>query len=211
MKRWLISAVCTTLILALGAEIKRDQALANERHPYAGFPLWRDVFGNGPFATLIEGQLPNGSRWGAYASRVGGGRVGYERPCLSIAQITRYGEYRNANGCAIPTPAPNRSMALYLFIATTYQTRPDGPFVGETILGLTFQPAVRSVVLKYKDGGQLARRTQLFNFKQQKKTKLPPFRYVALGVMDDVCVEQVVGYSSIGAELFSAETGLCFW
>jgi hypothetical protein len=210
-KRWLIPVVvCAALILALGAEAKKDQALANKPHPYAAFPLWKDVSGNGPFATLDEGQLPNGTRWGAYASRVGAGRAGYERPCLSIARITSYGLYGQENGCSIPTPAPAGSMALYLDIAFTYQTRPDGPFIGETILGLTFQPTVKSVVLKYADGGELRRRTRFFNSKQQKNTKLPPFRYVALAMMDDVCVEQVVGYSDTGAELFSAETGLCF-
>lgn len=205
--------LCTALILALSAEVENDQALANKRHPYAGFPLWKDVSGKGPFATLIEGQLPNETRWGAYASRVGAGRVGYERPCLSIARITRFGEYGAVHGCGplVPTGDQSSNYPNYIYIAATYQTRPDGPFIGETALGLTFKTTVRSVVLKYAHGGELRRRTRFFNSKQQKKTKLTPFRYVALGLMDDVCVEQVVGYSSTGVELFSAETGLCFW
>jgi len=74
---------------------------------------------------------------------------------------------------------------------------------------LTFASAVRSVVLKYAGGGQLQRRTRLFNSKQQRKTKLPPFRYIALALQEDVCAESVVGYGENGAELFSSDTVLC--
>jgi hypothetical protein len=102
-----------------------------------------------------------------------------------------------------------RPTPVYLAISATYQTKPDGPFIGESVLGLTFDPMVRSAVLEYDDGGQLQRRTRLFNSKQQKKTKLPPFRYIAVALQDDVCVATVVGYSKDRSELASAETGLC--
>jgi hypothetical protein len=184
-------------------------ASASQRSPYAKFPLYKDVSGHGPFATLDEGQLPNKTRWGAYASRVGKGRLGYERPCLSLAHITRWGQYTDVHGCGIPAPTEKRSMPVFLSIAATYQTKPDGPFIGEAILGLTFSTAVRSVVLEYEDGGQLQRQTRLFNSKQQKKTKLPPFRYIAVALQKDVCVSNVIGFSKNGTELFSFETLLC--
>jgi hypothetical protein len=205
----LIGCVGFALAVFLGPD--RDKALAN--NPYASFPLSKDVSGNGPFATLGEGQLPNETRWGAWASRVGAGRRGYERPCLSLARITRFGEYSAVHGCAPLKPAKGQRWAKfqpnYAYIGATYQTRPNGPLIGETVLGLTFDRRIRSVVLKYAGGGQLQRRTRLFNSKQQKKTKLPPFRYIALALQDDVCAETVVGYGKNGAELFSAETVLC--
>ena len=211
MMRLLALMSCTGFALGLCFGICRDQALANS--PYASFPLSKDVSGNGPFATLGEGQLPNGTRWGAWASRVGKGRRGYEQPCLSLARITRSGEYAAVHGCAPLGPSKDQSAAKYqpnyVYIGATYQTRPDGPVVGETVLGLTFASAVRSVVLKYAGGGQLQRRTRLFNSKQQRKTKLPPFRYIALALQEDVCAESVVGYGENGAELFSSDTVLC--
>lgn len=189
-----------------------DRASGSQRSPYATFPLWKDVPGSGPIATLQEGQLPNGTRWGAYVSRVGKGRLGYERPCLSMARITRIGLYTDVHGCAPVLSAESEASSYvpnYLSIAATYQIRPDGPFIGETVLGFTFHQGVRSVVLKYVDGGQMRQQTRLFNAKQQKKTKLPPFRYVALALQKDVCVGTVVGYGKNGAKLFSAETVLC--
>lgn len=101
-------------------------------------------------------------------------------------------------------------MPVYLSIAGSYQARPDGPLVGETFMGLSFHPSVRSVLLEYEDGGQLRRPTKFFNAKQQKKTKLPPFRYIAIALQDDVCVASIVGYAKNGTELISAvETGRC--
>lgn len=209
--RWLTLIACSCVAFGLFLGSFRGQALASS--PYAAFPLWKDVSGNGPFATLGEGQLPNGTRWGAWASRVGAGRRGYEKPCLSLARITESGVYAAVHGCAPLEPTKDQASAKYwpnyVYIGATYQTRPDGPFVGETVLGLTFDPTVSSVVLKYAGGGQLQRRTRLFNSRQQKKTKLPPFRYIALALQQDVCAESVVGFGKNGAELFSAETVLC--
>lgn len=211
-KKWLLPIVCVLLGWMLAFQVREDQASGSQRSPYAAFPLWKDVSGSGPFATLREGQLPNGTRWGAYVSRVGKGRLGYERPCLSMARITRIGLYTDVHGCAPVLSIEDEASSYvpnYLSISATYQTRPDGPFIGETVLGLTFNRSVRSVVLKYADGGQMRQQTRLFNARQQDKTKLPPFRYVAIALQKDVCVATVIGYGNSGAELFSAETVLC--
>ena len=128
---------------------------------------------------------------------------------MSLARITVVGEYGAVHGCGPLIPKGNQDVPNYVYIAGAFQANPDGPLIGESVLGLTFSPAVRSAVLKYVGGGQLRRQTQLFNGKQQAKTKLSPFRYIALAVQDDVCVGTVVGYSKSGSELFSAETLLC--
>lgn len=210
-KRHRVPGLSVAVSLVLFSAVLGGSAHAGQQTPYAHFPLYKDVSGNGPFATLVEGQLPNGSRWGAWASRVGRGRQGFERPCLSLARITRGGEYRDAHVCGklVPT-GESKSVPVYVSINRSYQTKPNGPFHGESVLGLSFRPGVRSAVLKYSKGGQVQRRTHLFNSKQQRKTKLPPFRYIALALQDDVCVKTVIGYSKEGAQLFTAETGLCF-
>jgi hypothetical protein len=211
LMHWLLPVACAVFSLSLFVVVGDSDANAGQRSPYAGFPLYKDVSGNGPFATLGEGQLSNRTRWGVWASRVGAGRLGYERPCLSLARITRYGLYADGHVCGRLVPTEEGSPPpVYVSIGGAYRVKPDGPIVGETVLALSFNPAVRSAVLKYTDGGQLQRRTRLFNVKQQKKTKLPPFRYIALALQDDVCVETVVGYSKLGSELFSADTNLCF-
>jgi hypothetical protein len=207
--RRLVPAAAASTALMLCVVWWGGDASASQRSPYAGFPLAKDVSGKGPFATLAEGQLPNKTRWGVWASRVGDGRLGYERPCLSLARITQFGEYSDVHGCGTPAPTAKSSTPVYISIAGSYQRRPDGPVVGESFMALSFSPLVRSAVLEYVDGGQLRRRTQLFNPKQQRKTKLPPFRYIAVALQDDVCVSKVIGYSEDEAEVFSAETGLC--
>ena len=212
--RWmgrLALVVCAAFSLTFIAVVSDRDASANQRSPFAGFPLAKDVSGNGPFATLGEGQLPNGTRWGVWASRVGAGRLGYERPCLSLARITRSGLYRDGHACGRLAPRAKGAKPVYVSIGGVDQTKPGGPIVGESVLGLSFSPSVWSAVLKYVDGGEIVRRTQFFNLKQQRKTNLPPFRYIALALQDDVCVETVVGYSKSGTELFSAGTGFCFF
>jgi hypothetical protein len=207
--RWLVPMACLASALLLLAASPRVDASTSKQSPYAGFPLYKDVSGSGAFATLDEGQLPNQTRWGVYASRVGAGRRGYEQPCLSLARITQFGEYTDAHACGPLAPTGDQAVPTHAYIAGSYREKKDGPVVGETVLGMSFRPTVRSVVLEFVDGRQLQRRTRLFNSKQQKKTKLPPFRYVAVALQDDVCAGVVVGYSKDGSELFSAETGLC--
>ena len=207
--RWLKASVAALLLVSLVVPSGTD-AHASQRSPYAGFPLHKDVSGNGPFATLGEGQLRNGTRWGVWASRVGAGRPGYERPCLSLARITRWGLYGDKHACGKPASPEQGQAPVYVSVGGAYRTKPKGRVTRETVLGLSFSPTVRSALLKYTNGDELRQPTRFFNVEQQKKTNLPPFRYIALALQDDVCVETVVGYSKGGSELFSAETGLCF-
>lgn len=206
---WLMTlggAICTLLLLGAAGEMV---ASAHQKSPYAEFPLDKDVVGGGPSVTLDEGQLPNKTNWGVYASRVGAGRRGYQQPCISLARITVAGEYGAVHGCGPLTPSSGQDVPNYVYIAGSYQSKPGGPFIGESILGLSLSPKVYSAALIYAGGGQARRRTQLFNAKQQAKTKLAPFRYIAFAVQDDVCADTVVGYAKHGSQLFSAKTGLC--
>lgn len=76
-------------------------------------------------------------------------------------------------------------------------------------MGLSFSPEVNRVRLLYASGGQSLQRTKMFNAKQQGKTGLGEFRYLALGMQRDLCVARVTGYDATGAELFEEDTELC--
>jgi hypothetical protein len=181
-------------------------------NPYADFPLWKDVPGR-TFAVLGEGSLPKRTRWGVYASRGGTGRKGYENPCISVALITVFGEYGNAYACRPLLPDPERPVSadepvVYVAIAGSGM-EPGGAVIGETVMGLSFSLGVRQVVAKFAEGGQIMRQTKLFNARQRTKTHLPPFRYVALGLQRDFCVETVVGYGAADQAEFEAPTDAC--
>jgi hypothetical protein len=199
----LLMAVC----LGLAASYSLS-ANAYASSPYDEFPLAKDVPGK-TFAVLGEGKLPNRTRWAAYASRVSAGERGRQQPCISVAKITRFGGYGNARGCGPLAPRQPGQPPVYVSISGSYDTRPGGPVIGESVFALTVAPSVRRVELTYSTGGTLTRTTKLFNARQRAKTGLTKFRYVALGQQRDVCVAAVTGYSQNGTVLLEEETQLC--
>ncbi len=174
---------------------------------FDSFPLWIDVPGQ-TYITLNEDRLSDGTRWGVYASRVGQGQRGQKNPCLSVARITRAGGYGDAHRCGEPTPEGNQP-PVYVSITGSYQNRPSGPEIGESVMGLSFRVDVQRVKLVFADSGSMTRPTKLVNAAQRRKTGLPAFRYVALGLQRDVCVETVIGYDQTGESTFEAPTRLC--
>jgi hypothetical protein len=76
-------------------------------------------------------------------------------------------------------------------------------------MGLSFRVDVKRVKLVSADSGSMVRTTKLVNAAQMRKTGLPAFRYVALGLQRDVCVETVIGYDQTGETIFEAPTRLC--
>jgi hypothetical protein len=182
-------------------------ASSNTGSPFARFPLWKDI--EGPFATLDEGHLPDGTRWAVFGSRAVGKSWGRREPCVTVARITRFGDYAHANGCGPLSPeGPNRP-PVYVSISGAYEKHPDGPVVGEAFMGLTFKRTVRRVTLLFSDGGRLTRPTRLLNPKQSRKTGLVRFSYLALGMQRDVCVSTVIGYDQFSTALFSLPTMTC--
>ena len=175
---------------------------------FDSFPLWKDVPGRS-FAKLGEGRLKSGTRWGVYASRVGSRRTRREEPCISAARITVGGRYTDAHGCGPLAPQPGSDPPVYVTITGSGQNELNGPVVGESVLGMTFKYQVRSVLLRFSNATEMAHRTRLFNAKQMVKTGLAKFRYIAIGLQRDVCVQEVVGYSATGGQLFSRQTDLC--
>lgn len=170
------------------------------------FPLWKDVPGR-TFAKLDEGKLPNGTRWAAYVSRVGAGKRGRENPCVSIARITAFGQYGHANECGPLAPLKEGwPPVMPMFGGTSYV---NGREESETFTAMSFKPFIASILITTTNGDAIRKRTHLLNRYQQRKTHLPPLRYVALGLQRELCIANFVGYSSDGAIAFEAPFKEC--
>jgi hypothetical protein len=98
---------------------------------------------------------------------------------------------------------------VYVSISGSYNNRPGGPVIGESVSAFSFDLSVRKVVIGLSTGDSLLRQTKLFNARQQAKTGLTKFRYVALGMQRDICVATITGYDVRGSVVLDAETQLC--
>lgn len=201
---WVVASVSLAVLLAGTAADGTGAGIRARSNPYSDFPLWKDVPGKS-FAMLEEGSLPNRTRWGVYASNGADGPGGRKFPCLTVATITSYGEYRYAHPCAKPAPEPGRPPVV-VAIGGSGPRHPGGPVIGEAAVGASFVPKVRKAELLFSSGERVIRRTRLLNGKQQLKTNLLPFRYVAFATMRDVCVTSIIGYDASGKKLFGLPT-----
>jgi hypothetical protein len=168
-------------------------------NPFRSFPLWKDVPGQ-TFAILGEGELRNHTRWGAYGSKGGRRAVDSQFPCVTVASITRQGIYGDAHECGRPTPAVGGPPVLVVIGESV------GPITGESALGASFAPDVMKAEFKLASGERIVRRTKPLNERQQTKTGLLPFRYVALATLRTMCVASIVGYDASGRTLFDLPT-----
>lgn len=195
---------CSVLALGSGPSIARP-GRGSQSSSYDDFPLWKDVPGRS-FAKLGGGRLRNGSRWAAFASRVGGGSRGGDNPCLTVARITRFGEYGAPHGCGPLAPAGQDPPVMAMM--TTSANLP-GQGKGETIISMSFKPFITSVKISTGSNNFLYRRTQMLNRYQQRKTHLSRFRYVSLGLEKVICIAKIVGFNADGDVAFEAVIGEC--
>lgn len=195
-----IMAVVVTVTLVLGAgscsALSEGARISSEND---GFPLWKDVPGR-TFAKLGEGKLPNGTRWGAYASRVGAGTRGRENPCVSVASITAFGAYSPAHECGPLAPVKEG----WPPVTAMFTISGPGQEEGETFMAMSFNTSIASILITSEKGEAIRRHTHLLNRYQRRKTQLPPLRYVALGLERAICIANLVGYSADGEVAFEA-------
>jgi hypothetical protein len=194
---------CSTGIVAA------HQAYADNAAQEA-FPLWIEVPG-ARFATLDHGQLPNGTKWGSYVSRVGGGHTNTKYPCVTVARLSAIGGFLSASDCGalIGSSAGGSEVPLYASISETYQNVVNGPVRSETVMALLFGQSVARVVLTSAAGTRIGVHTRLLNRRQRGKSGVGPLRFVALALMREVCAEELQGYDFHGTELFSARPEVC--
>lgn len=189
--------------VGLGASAQSSQSSA-----YDSFPLYKDVPGDA-FARLGEGKLSDGTRWAAYASRGTRADKGRKEPCLSVARITRFGEYGYAGQCGPLAPDGPGNAPVYVSISGSYDTKPGGKVIGESVNALSFKLSVEKVVLTLSTGETLTRRTKIFNSAQKAKTNLTGFRYLAIGMQRDACVISVTGFNHQGKVILQEDTSGC--
>lgn len=175
-------------------------------NPFKSFPLWKDAPGK-TYAILGEGELPNRTRWGVYASKAAVGARGRKLPCITVAKITQSGRYGNASECGKPTPADDQH-PVFLTIGGSGPTHVGGPIVGQSVSGASLVPEVTSVEMSLSSGEKIIRHAKLFNSRQQAKTGLDRFRYVAFATMRDICVVSFTGFGASGEVLFELPTEL---
>lgn len=193
----------TTAILVFGVgSCFGSQTGARLSSEFDGFPLWRDVPGR-TFAKLHEAKLPNGTRWAAYASRVGAGGRGRENPCLTVASITAYGVYGVVHGCG-PLAPDGKGDPPVKPMMTSVTFKGAKPVESETFLAMSFKTSIASILITPMRGEPIRKRTHLLNDFQRRKTHLPPLRYVALGLEGEreFCIANLVGYHADGKVAF---------
>ena len=185
---------------ALGAGSGRSEATA--------FPLWKAV-PTRAFATLGTGML-HGTHWAIYAFRGSEKSKARTRPCLVVAHLTKDGRYGSSIECGFLAPALGSDVApVYTLFGASYQRQAHGPVVGETFLGMSIAASVRSVTLTVEPGGSVSRKTQLLSSRQSAKAHLAPFRYVALAIPRNICVDHIVATDFLGSIVIDADGNEC--
>lgn len=204
-----LSLGIAALASAWGATVKgsANGGSIARANPYDEFPLWSGVPGR-TFAILKEGKLPNGTRWGVYASRVGDGVPGFEHPCLTVAKISRVGAYGHVYECGRPTPQDGEP-PVYPHINATFQEDAKGPVRGEAVMAFSVEVDVTRVRATASTGATMSWPTRQISSRQRAKARLPSFRYVAVALSKDVCVASLAGYKSDGKLAFERPTEAC--
>jgi len=209
--RHVLIGIGLAAVLACSSGVGAAQQAHADRAARGDFPLWIEVPA-ARFAVLAQGQLPNETKWASYISRYGRHRASAQRPCVTVARLTKIGEFQSASDCGIligSSVASEPEVPVYTSISLTYQNVVGGPVRSETVMALTFGPEVTRVVMNLASGGEMAMHTRLLSRRQQRKSGVAPLRFVALALMREVCVVGVTGYDNRQAELFSASTDVC--
>lgn len=162
----------------------------------AGFPLWKGV-PTERFATLKEGKTPHGSRWGVYAYR---GDV-RSRPCLLVSRITAVGLYGISTGCGALAPSQEPRSSPVVVSVEEWQ-RNGGP-EPTVFYGLSFAPGVERVELVLGSGATIVRQTRL-SLAQSRKAQVPRFRFLALSLERDSCIERMTAFDRDGNVVLSS-------
>jgi hypothetical protein len=198
-----LALVLLTLLVSVngGASARASRAF---RSPFEGFPLWKDVPGE-RFAPLREGNF-RGTRWAAYASRRGRGRRYREQPCLTLARISRLGEYGLSLGCAPLAPGPHAEAPLYRLLGVAGGGDKAEP---ASYFAVLLAPQVVDVTIEGEAGYAITRHAELLSRHKQVKAAVPSLRYVAFVVPRNLCVEGIIGFGREGETLLETSPAEC--
>ena len=176
---------------------------ANAAPAVRSYPLW-SVLPTRSFAILGEGSIRQ-TRWGVYVFRQAG--KGSDAPaCIEEVDLTFFGLFSTDIECGVPAP-PNDWPPFTLTSAST--KRPDSPVVGETVMSMMLGLNVLRVTLNVNPGISVKRSTRLLSAKQAAKAHVEPFRYLALGLARDVCLDGVEGFDADDHRVLSTPLAGC--
>ena len=189
---------------AVAVEKGPDASARNNRQAGAGnYPLWR-VLPTRSYAILGEGTVRQ-TRWGIYAFRQPG--KGRNAPvCIEEVGLTFFGMFNTDIECGVPSP-PAEWPPFTLTSASI--KRPESPVVGETVMGMMLGLDVQRVTLHVNPGRSVKRSTRLLSDEQAAKAHVAPFRYLALGLARDLCLDGVDGFDAKGLRVLSTPRANC--
>ena len=148
---------------------------------------------------LDEGSV-HGTQWGVFASRASRSPQSRDRPCITVAALSKYGNYQNAGACG--PLAPENGLHF----------PPIHPLIGGSggsVFAVSFRQDVVSAKIVFGSGRIIEKPTHLLSFHQATKTHLTRFRFLTLALHNDVCLAQITGYDRVGGEVLSSETKEC--
>jgi hypothetical protein len=77
------------------------------------------------------------------------------------------------------------------------------------VIGVTVGLNIERLKLELFPGPAQTRRTRLLSTAQARKARVEQFRYLAFDVARAVCLERIVGFSSLGEQLLDSELESC--
>lgn len=174
---------------------------------FEDFPLWKDIPVKA-FAVVGEGRV-RGTRWAAYVFRGASKREGGKRPCIDVAHIAANGAYGYSTECGPLAPVQGPDVPPVFALSGGNHSNGAGGPIGESLIGVTFAPQVVEVRFELDSDMSIARPTSYLSRRQSKKAHVRRFRYIAMGLAQDVCIKRVTGVDAQGRTVLDAATGEC--
>ncbi len=159
--------------------------------------------------TLGRGNI-GGSKWSviAFASKASKGRSGGVG-CIEAVDAPPHGRAVKRSACGrIGGPAKADEAPLYALVGSTAHSGGAEPS-GQAVLGIGVAAGVAKLTVSLEPGPMASGRTHTLSRRLAAKSRLGPFRYLALAVDRNVCVARMAGFDAKGHRVFSAEPGEC--
>lgn len=191
-----------------GSSAQSPPALRGNLSEFEDFPLWKDV-PTATFAVIGKGRVRD-TRWAAFVFRGSPKRQGAKRPCVQVARISASGLYGYATECGPLAPAQGSSVPpVYAATSSSHRDGPGEPVVGESFIGMALAPHVVGIQLGLSSGRYVTRRTSVLSTRQSRKANVRRFRYIAIGLARDVCINHITGMDARGGKVIDAATNEC--
>lgn len=224
-RRWRFLSACAGLaltiatVVALGASSgssagwsaktdKRATGRQNQK-PLTTFPLEVDVPVK-KYAVLRRSVDPS-TYWKAFAFRAppaesnrSGGKA-----CIAVGGVSKRGEYQFTGDCGPLSPVTGETESPVYTRLSTVETLNGKRTGGETVIAMSTSTEVARLTLDLEPGPPISAKTRLFDSTEAAKINLRPFRFIAVAIPRQVCVQGATGTSRAGAIVLKASGFEC--